>query len=84
MRFRASVAITSVICAINGLKVALSPFLPFTCEKLHTYLGYDTPLGDSGWALIRPPAGQRLAEPVALFTKLEAAVVDAEEERLAS
>ena len=74
----------TVICAINVLKIALSPFLPFTCDKLHTYLGYSTPLSESGWALVRPPAGQRLAEPAPLFTKLEAAVVDAQEERLAS
>lgn len=27
--------------AIDSLKTLLSPFLPFTCERLHTYLGYD-------------------------------------------
>ncbi|GAB4495275.1 MAG: methionine--tRNA ligase [Anaerolineales bacterium] len=30
--------------AINALKVLFAPFLPFTCEKLHTFLGYTEPL----------------------------------------
>ncbi len=30
--------------AVDSLKILLSPFLPFTCERLHTFLGYDTPL----------------------------------------
>ena len=28
----------------NHLKTIFAPFLPFSSEKLHTYLGYDTPL----------------------------------------
>jgi methionyl-tRNA synthetase len=27
--------------AIDTLKIALAPFLPFTCERLHHMLGYD-------------------------------------------
>ncbi|MGH2521547.1 MAG: methionine--tRNA ligase, partial [Anaerolineales bacterium] len=30
--------------AIDSLKVLLAPFLPFTSEKLHEYLGYEGPL----------------------------------------
>jgi methionyl-tRNA synthetase len=30
--------------AIDSLKVLLSPFLPFSSERLHTYFGYDEPL----------------------------------------
>jgi methionyl-tRNA synthetase len=26
---------------IDTLKTMLAPFLPFTCQKLHSYLGYD-------------------------------------------
>lgn len=34
--------------AIDSLKILLAPFLPFSSEKLHAYLGYDSPLfGDS-------------------------------------
>ncbi|MDR3574567.1 MAG: methionine--tRNA ligase [Anaerolineaceae bacterium] len=37
-------AIYTAIQAIDSLKVMFSPFLPFTCERLHTFLGYDQPL----------------------------------------
>jgi methionyl-tRNA synthetase len=30
--------------AIDSLKVMFAPFLPFTCEKLHTYFGFENPL----------------------------------------
>ncbi len=34
---------TAMRC-IDSLKVLFAPFLPFTSEKLHAYLGYETPL----------------------------------------
>jgi methionyl-tRNA synthetase len=37
-------AIYTALRAIDSLKVMFSPFLPFTCEKLHTYMGYTQPL----------------------------------------
>jgi methionyl-tRNA synthetase len=30
--------------AIDSLKVMFAPFLPFTCEKLHSFFNYETPL----------------------------------------
>ena len=72
----------TILCVINALKVAMWPFVPFSCERLHTYLGYDTPLIEEGWALKRPAAGQQLREPEPLFSKLEAEVAEQEEERL--
>jgi methionyl-tRNA synthetase len=36
--------IYTALRAIDSLKTLLSPFLPFTSEKLHTYMGYDGPL----------------------------------------
>jgi len=43
---KASAALTvyTALKAIDSLKVMFSPFLPFTCEKLHTFFGYETPL----------------------------------------
>jgi len=43
---KASAALTvfTALKAIDSLKVIFSPFLPFTCEKLHTFFGYETPL----------------------------------------
>jgi len=74
----------TVLSVLNGLKVALWPYLPFSCERLHSYLGYDTPLLDDGWELKKPAAGQPLREPQPLFTKLEPSIIGEEEERLAS
>ena len=72
----------TALCAINGLKVALWPYIPFSCERLHGYLGYDSPFMEQGWRLNRLPVGQRLQEPAPLFSKLEPEVVEQEEERL--
>ena len=73
----------TVLNALNALKVALWPYLPFSCERLHGYLGYDTPT-PAGWQLDRLPAGQQLRERAPLFAKLEPTVIEEEEERLAS
>jgi methionyl-tRNA synthetase len=40
----AATTIYTALRAIDSLKVLFSPFLPFTCEKLHNYLGYTQPL----------------------------------------
>jgi methionyl-tRNA synthetase len=72
-----------VICAINGIKVALWPYLPFSSERLHGYLGFEGPLTDGGWTLVRAKPGQALREPAPLFSKLEPSVAEEEEERLA-
>jgi methionyl-tRNA synthetase len=40
----ASKTIYTALKAIDSLKILLAPFLPFTSEKLHTYLGYSESL----------------------------------------
>ena len=40
----AAKTIYSALRAIDSLKVLLAPFLPFSSERLHIYLGYDQPL----------------------------------------
>ena len=40
----AGTSIYVAIKAIDSLKTLFAPFLPFTCEKLHRFLGYDQPL----------------------------------------
>src|SRR5919108_2272499 len=40
----AAKTIYTALRAIDSLKVIFAPFLPFTSEKLHSFLGYDTPL----------------------------------------
>jgi methionyl-tRNA synthetase len=43
-RQAAARAIYTAIRAIDSIKMLLAPFLPHTCEKLHTILGYTHPL----------------------------------------
>ncbi len=40
----AAKSIYTALRAIDSLKTLLAPFLPFTSERLHTYLGYTRPL----------------------------------------
>ena len=40
-RADAATAVYTVLRVIDNLKVLLAPFLPFTAERLHGYLGYD-------------------------------------------
>jgi methionyl-tRNA synthetase len=40
----ASTTIFTALKAIDTLNVLFAPFLPFTCEKLHHFLGYTAPL----------------------------------------
>jgi methionyl-tRNA synthetase len=43
-RDSAALTIYTALRAIDSLKLAFAPFLPFTSEKLHTFLGYPGPL----------------------------------------
>jgi len=43
-REAASKTIYTALKAIDSLKVLFAPFLPFTCERLHGFFGYETPL----------------------------------------
>ena len=43
-KVEAAKTIYTAMRAIDSLKVIFAPFLPFTSEKLHQFLGYDTPL----------------------------------------
>ena len=43
-REAASKTIYTALKAIDSLKVLFAPFLPFTCERLHGFFGYASPL----------------------------------------
>jgi len=68
--------------AISCLKTALYPFLPFSSQKLHEYLGFEGDVQDDGWKPHPPSPGQKLLEPKPLFVKLEEKLVEEETERL--
>ena len=78
-------AATSLYVAINvisTLSTVLYPFLPFSSQKLHEYLGFEGRIEDYGWQPQTPLPGQKLREPKPLFTKLEEKLVEEETGRL--
>ncbi len=81
-RQAAAVTLYVAITVISGLRTALYPFLPFSSQKLHEYLGYDGKVEDDGWQLRLPSPGQQLLPPQPLFIKLEEDVIAQENERL--
>ncbi len=70
-RQAAARSLYTALCAVNALKVALAPVVPFSSERLHTDLGFEGSLDDAGWAFVPVPPGQRLREPEPLFKKLD-------------
>jgi len=76
----------TALSVINCLKVLLTPFLPFSSQKLHEMLGFEGGVERRGWnwegsADFLPP-DQLLAQPKPLFIKLDDKVVEEESQRL--
>ncbi|MFC1847435.1 methionine--tRNA ligase [Chloroflexota bacterium] len=70
------------ICLISQLKTMLYPFLPFSSQKVHEYLGFEGKVEDYGWKPIVPKPGQKLLSPKPLFTKLDEGLAEEETSRL--
>ncbi len=67
---------------ISCLKTALYPFLPFSSQKLHEFLGFEGKVEDYGWKPTVPKPGQKLLPPQPLFAKLEEGLAEEETSRL--
>jgi len=67
---------------ISCLKTALYPFLPFSSQKVHEYLGFEGNVEDYGWKPHPPEPGQRLREPKPLFTKMDDSIIEEEARRI--
>ncbi len=78
----AAVTLYVALTVISGLRTAFYPFLPFSSQKLHEYLGYEGKVEDDGWQLRLPSPGQQLQPPQPLFTKLDEEVIEQETARL--
>ena len=81
-RQRCATVLYTAIAAISGINTALAPYLPFTCQTLHGYLGNEGSIEAAGWTLRVPPGGQPLADAQPLFKKLDPEIIEAEEARL--
>ncbi len=69
---------------ISQLKTMLYPFLPFSSQKVHEYLGFRGDIESCGWKWQDLPPGQKLLEPQPLFSKLDEGLVEEETGRLGS
>ncbi len=78
----AATSLYAAICVISGLKTGLYPFLPFSSQKVHQFLGFTGNVGDYGWKLQIPPPNQTLTPPQPLFAKLDEKVVEEESQKL--
>ncbi|MBA7640588.1 Methionine--tRNA ligase [subsurface metagenome] len=70
------------LTVISRLKTMLYPFLPFSSQKLHEYLGFKGRVEDYGWQTTELTPGQKLLPPEPLFSKLDEGLVEEEAARL--
>ena len=81
-RQAAATSLYVAISVLSCLRTVLYPFLPFSSQKLHEYLGFKGSVEDDGWLLHLPSPGQKLLPPEPLFSKLDEGLADEETSRL--
>jgi methionyl-tRNA synthetase len=81
-RQNAAQSIYVSLAVLSALKTVLYPYLPFTSQNLHTYLGFDGIIESGGWSLRLPVPGNKLPVPQPLFTKLDDSMIEKEMARL--
>jgi len=81
-RQAAATALYVATTVISSLRTVLYPFLPFSSQKLHEYLGFAGRVEDDGWRLHSPVPGQKLLPPEPLFSKLDEDLAEEESNRL--
>ncbi|MBI4302756.1 MAG: methionine--tRNA ligase [Chloroflexi bacterium] len=81
-RLASATSLYVAIAVISCLKTMFYPFLPFSSQKVHEYLGFQGRVEQDGWQLHIPPAGQQLLLPQVLFTKLDDKLAEEETRRL--
>jgi methionyl-tRNA synthetase len=70
-REAAGTSIYVMLQVISALHVLFCPYLPFSSQKLHNYLGFEGDVSKADWRLYNVPAGTTLPTPAPLFPKLE-------------
>ncbi len=81
-RQASATALYVAISVLSCLRTALYPFLPFSSQRLHEYLGFTGNVEDYGWCPTVPEPGQKLLPPEPLFSKLDEGLADEETSRL--
>ncbi|MFC1860434.1 methionine--tRNA ligase [Chloroflexota bacterium] len=81
-RQASATALYTAISVLSCLRTALYPFLPFSSQRLHEFLGFQGGVEDDGWQSRIPPSGQKLLPPQPLFSKLDEGLADEEAARM--
>ena len=85
-RNQAGASLTVAMQAINCLKTILYPFMPFSSQKVHEFLGFDGPVEEGSWdfeiSVAAIKAGASLREPSPLYTKLDPEIIGDEVQKL--
>ncbi len=85
-RQAAGTTLNVAIRTLNCLKVILAPFLPFSSQHLHEYLGLDGAIEDEPWdyqqLVDAIKSGAPLRQPRPLYTKLDPEIVEQETAKL--
>ncbi len=69
---RSATVLATALDAVNGIRVALAPFLPFSSARLDEILG---PL--DGWSHSPVPPGTEIPKPTPLFAKVDIDAIQA-------
>ncbi len=77
-------SIYTVLSVLTALKTIFYPFLPFSSEKLNSFLGFDGNVKEQGWRIQYLPPGQKIRQPQPLFTKLDEDIVSEEANQIGS
>jgi len=77
-------SVYTVLSVLSALKTVFYPFLPFSSERLHSFLGFDGSVKEAGWKIQFLPPEQKLRQPQPLFVKLDEDIVAKETSRLGS
>lgn len=72
-REAAGTTIYTMLQVISGLRVLFCPYLPFSSQHLHEYLGFTGEVSKARWENTTVEAGKTLPRPAPLFAKLETA-----------
>ena len=83
-KIKTAKSVYTVLSVLAALKTVFCPFLPFSSEKLHSFLGFDGSVEESGWKIQFLPPRQKLRQPQPLFIKLDEELVAKESSRLSS
>ena len=81
-RSGAGTSLYVVLTVLAGLNKMLYPFLPFSSQKLYSYLGCEGRVENGGWSIQEPEPGKKLPIPEPLFLKLEEKIAQEELDRM--